>query len=74
MKLDRRTKSSIIPVKLDTDLAAKVRALAEEVGEPDSTIMRLALRAGLPKVKEALLMLRTDETRPSPAELRFTHK
>ena len=73
MKSDKRSKTSIIPVKLDTDLAAKVRALAQEVGEPDSTIMRMAIRSGLPRVRDALMTLRDEGTRPAPAELRYSH-
>lgn len=72
MKTDKRSTSSIIPVKLDADLASRIRALAEEVGEPDSTIMRLAIRAGLPKVKSALDSLRSEDAKPT--ELRYTHR
>ena len=73
MKSDKRSKTSIIPVKLDIDLAAKVRALAAEVGEPDSTIMRMAIRSGLPRVRDALMTLRDEGTRPAPAELHYSH-
>ena len=73
MKSDKRSKTTIIPVKLDTDLADKVRALAAEVGEPDSTIMRMAIRSGLPRVRDALMTLRDEGTRPAPAELRYSH-
>lgn len=70
---DRRTKSTIIPVKMGQELAQQIRSLADEFGEPDSTIMRLAINAGLPRVKEALGTLRSTTTTP-PAQLHYTHK
>ena len=69
---DRRRNSSIIPMKLDRELADRIRTLATEVGEPDSTIMRMAIRAGLPKVKDALALLKKDDATAS--ELRYTHR
>lgn len=73
MKKDRRANSSIIPVKLDQELATRVRTLAREIGEPDSTVMRLAIRAGLPKVKASMAVLLAEDNKPAN-ELHYTHR
>lgn len=39
--------SKPIPVKLDAALLERIQKLAERVGEPQSTIMRFAMRVGL---------------------------
>jgi hypothetical protein len=43
----------IVPVKLDPELAARVAALAQEIGEAQSTVMRFAMRIGLRYLEEA---------------------
>jgi predicted transcriptional regulator len=72
MKTKRVAKTTIIPLKLDDELAEEVERLAAEVGEPNSTIMRLAIRAGLPKVRAALQTLKPN-TAPG-AEIRPSHR
>ncbi len=39
--------TKVVPVKMSDDLYARLQQVAEKVGEADSTIIRLVLRAGL---------------------------
>ena len=47
-----------MPVELPDDLRDQLRSAADEIGEPVSTLMRLAIRAGLPEARRVLLDLK----------------
>jgi hypothetical protein len=52
-----KRKRNIVPVELPDDLRDQLRAAADEIGEPVSTLMRLAIRAGLPEARRVLLVI-----------------
>jgi predicted transcriptional regulator len=47
-KNNREGISKAIPVKLNPELLKKIQSLAKTMGEPQSTVMRMAMRVGLP--------------------------
>jgi hypothetical protein len=48
--------SKPIPVRLPPELLRRVEALAKRLGEPRSTIMRMALRIGIESLEKAVLV------------------
>lgn len=54
MKYDRVPLSKPIPVKLSPDVLARIDALSKRVGEPRSTVMRMAMRIGLDSLERAV--------------------
>lgn len=62
-----------IPVRLDEKTLERLRKISEQMGEPVSTVMRFAIRAGLPGIEAifreygdaeaALRAIRTNEMR-----------
>jgi predicted transcriptional regulator len=42
--------TKVVPVKMSDDLYERLQAVALKTGEPDSTIIRLVLRAGLMEI------------------------
>lgn len=47
MKFRRSKNSKPIPVLLDEALRQRIEAISEKMGEPRSTVMRIAMRIGL---------------------------
>lgn len=53
MKYRRDSGSKPIPVLLDAALRARIAAASEQMGEPKSTVMRIAMRVGLNSLEKA---------------------
>ena len=53
MKRDTIPLTKPIPVKLPPEILARVDALAKRIGEPRSTVMRIAMRVGLEQLEKA---------------------
>lgn len=51
--------SKPIPIKLDPALAERIEKIAEKIGEPKSTVMRMCMRIGLDQLEKVY------EARPS---------
>jgi metal-responsive CopG/Arc/MetJ family transcriptional regulator len=58
MKYDRVPLSKPIPVKIPHDVLKRIDAISKRIGEPRSTVMRMAMRIGLDSLEKAL------ETKP----------
>lgn len=43
--------TKVVPVKMSDELYERLQNVSKEVGEPDSTIIRLVLRAGLAQIE-----------------------
>ena len=54
MKYRQDDKSKPIPVLLDKSLRFRIEQMAERMGEPKSTVMRIAMRIGLENLEKAL--------------------
>lgn len=65
MKKKERPKSVSIPVRLDADLADEVKAVAAQFNEPDSAIIRWAVKVGLPQVRAGLSAM-FNSPKPAP--------
>ena len=58
LKIVKRTPidfSKPIPVRLPPEMLSRVEALAKRLGEPRSTIMRMAMRIGIESLEQAIL-------------------
>jgi len=53
MKYREDDKSKPIPVLLDKELRFRIEQMAERMGEPKSTVMRIAMRIGLENLEKA---------------------
>jgi hypothetical protein len=64
-KTPRMTK--VVPVKMDEALYASLQAIADRVGENESTIIRIVLRAGLRQiVRDNYELFRFESLDPPP--------
>src|ERR1043165_9577010 len=54
VKYRRQKSSRPIPVLLDQPLLDRITALSERIGEPKSTVMRIAMRIGLDALEKAM--------------------
>lgn len=55
MKYDRlKMASKPIPIKIDEALMKRIVEVSEKMGEPRSTVMRIAMRIGLDQLEEML--------------------
>jgi predicted DNA-binding protein len=56
MKYRKDSQSKPIPVLLDETLRRRIAMMSERMGEPKSTVMRIAMRIGLESLEKALEM------------------
>lgn len=55
MRRKTLTRSKPIPVQLDEPLRDRIAAASERLGEPKSTVMRMAMRIGLQALEKAVV-------------------
>lgn len=55
MRRKTLTRSKPIPVQLDEPLRERIAAASERMGEPKSTVMRIAMRIGLEALEKAVV-------------------